>query len=382
MLGLSSLTSDTIRPLRDLICLPKGRHSRSSEAAYQPLFPKLQLSLSNNLLRHVPGELVNLENLTVLTLRNNQVTELPQSMGKLRNLVELNVACNKLRSFPWELLSLVSDGKLTNLNLLPNPLIRPFPAPYQAGSWGFSGNIAGAEQAIAHLEAHLVKLTEEGSTEDELTRFSWLLKIQQVLAVRMANHKIIPSPRRLRNVDGSQRNGSHLIWKKDPIYLGSTPTTFYDFDGTVPRSSHPAPSALPFVSTVASVRGSDLLTIPRDCTSPRQSSVPSLFELALRACGGALQLSKLENYMFEDVPDSIRRMLPEVREVIEEGGRHCSVCRKVYVVPGAEWIEYWHCAPDSLNSGFDELFLPFLRRTCSWICAKEVHIGRQNIRHV
>lgn len=41
-------------------------------------------------------------------------------------------------------------------------------------------------------------------------------------------------------------------------------------------------------------------------------------------------------------------------------GQKCSVCRKIYVVPRTEWLEWW--------SVEGEGGLPFLRRGCSWGC--------------
>src|SRR5262249_49088861 len=98
---------------------------------FEPLRPLLQLFLQKNLLRRLPAELWNLENLTVLSLRNNKLTYIPPSIAHLRHLRELNLACNRLRYLPWELLTLIggevdlnTNGPLLSVTILPNPLFR------------------------------------------------------------------------------------------------------------------------------------------------------------------------------------------------------------------------------------------------------------------
>lgn len=90
------------------------------------------LYLQNNGLNFLPDEIVNLENLQVISVSDNNLTSLPKEIGKLKNLKDiclyknkfeylpkeigdwenlerLDVACNFLKSIPKEI------GKLTKL---------------------------------------------------------------------------------------------------------------------------------------------------------------------------------------------------------------------------------------------------------------------------
>lgn len=87
---------------------------------------QLQLYLSNNLLTRLPGQLLRLESLTVLSLRANKLTELPPAINNLINLHELNVGNNSLRWLPYEIRDLLKR-QLRLFGFHPNPFIRPMP---------------------------------------------------------------------------------------------------------------------------------------------------------------------------------------------------------------------------------------------------------------
>jgi Leucine-rich repeat (LRR) protein len=82
----------------------------------------------------LPGELFNLDRLTVLSLRGSQLYELPLSVGKLSNLKELNLSQIGLRYLPYEILELFSDtGRLNSLHLHPNLFHEPEFPPSDEG---------------------------------------------------------------------------------------------------------------------------------------------------------------------------------------------------------------------------------------------------------
>lgn len=95
---------------------------------FESLLPDLEIYLANNSLSQLPGQLFQLQHLTVLSLRGNNLRELPSAISNLDQLRELNVANNNLRWLPFELRELFGK-KLKSLRLHPNPFIRPVPKP-------------------------------------------------------------------------------------------------------------------------------------------------------------------------------------------------------------------------------------------------------------
>lgn len=82
--------------------------------------------MARNELKRLPGEIFNLENLSVLSVRSNELTELPTSINRLRRLTELNASNNALRTLPFELLELLScPSRIKILHLHPNPFHEP-----------------------------------------------------------------------------------------------------------------------------------------------------------------------------------------------------------------------------------------------------------------
>ncbi|RKP27207.1 hypothetical protein SYNPS1DRAFT_27131 [Syncephalis pseudoplumigaleata] len=103
-----------IGELRHLTVLPPMDHAQH----HQPS-TGLQLFLGFNLLRDLPIELYDLQNMTVLGLQNNQLTEISFRIRQLTRLERLNLCGNQLETLPGELLMLPN---LQSLTVLPNPL--------------------------------------------------------------------------------------------------------------------------------------------------------------------------------------------------------------------------------------------------------------------
>jgi hypothetical protein len=85
------------------------------------LEPRLRLFLGNNLFTKVPSAVLDLRNLRLLSLRNNNLSSIPPGIRDLVNLESLNIAGNQLTELPIEVLDLVSNCRLQELILLPNP---------------------------------------------------------------------------------------------------------------------------------------------------------------------------------------------------------------------------------------------------------------------
>ncbi|KAJ9609115.1 hypothetical protein H2200_006886 [Cladophialophora chaetospira] len=85
------------------------------------LEPRLRIFLANNLFTKVPNPVLGLRNLRFLSLRNNNLHSIPPGIRDLVNLESLNVAGNQLTELPFEILHLVSNCRLQELIIQPNP---------------------------------------------------------------------------------------------------------------------------------------------------------------------------------------------------------------------------------------------------------------------
>ncbi|KAF2842758.1 hypothetical protein M501DRAFT_1012156 [Patellaria atrata CBS 101060] len=353
---LQSISDATIRPLHSLIKHPQVDDRPPSPEGYEPFTPSLKIFLSGNMLRTLPQELFNLDNLTVLSLRNNELTELPPLIFRLRNLVELNIARNLLRWLPWELLHLLGTGKrLKRLTLLPNPFVRGVDLHgtiVKNGYWNIPTTISETEEAIETLEQ---ELSESDSSQHSL-QIAWMLKLLRTFLYRMNRAIKIPGA-----------DIAKTIWKSDPVYLGSSSLAFKGFDGVLDPLSPPWPSSFPAeVTKVPAARMSEDVLHERLKTS---SCVPSLFEISLRECAKH-DLNLVTRYAAE-ASAPVQRALQGASTIKSSGGRICSICGSSYVLARAEWVEYWHYVPEFLTCRPEELFIPFVRQACSLACAKE-----------
>ncbi len=155
--------------------------------------------------------------------------------------------------------------------------------------------------------------------------------------------------------------------------------TFLNIDGSRHSSSPPAPSR------DYTLEGPYLLPAappnykPSPPTSDQVSRVPSLMEVALRACTQSPQLPQLDDLLPPDCPESLPTLLALARRVKTAGGQTCTMCKRSFIIPRTEWIEWWDCTPigDDITdkeAGFKQEIdlqtshIPLLRRGCSWQC--------------
>lgn len=366
-LQLRSISDDLLLPLSHLIRHPKIGSEVPSEEAYEAFTPSLQLYLSSNSLRSLPGAIWNLENLGVLSLRINKLTEISPGIANLKNLKELNLAGNRLRWLPWELLQLVPPkGNLTRLSVTPNPFIKGLSA-YRTTQ--LCDDPVKMQRSIDDLKAELEGDVEDADTKEQLV---WLLKLHESLLQKMQEHASTPDLS--EDVSAPQSPFKPPSWKQEPIFIASTSVTRMDFDGSLERGSPQQPSSTSYEVTtfpVPSVGHAPVDDLPASSTR-----VPSLFELSLRSAGRAVSHPELLRDLLPlDTPPRVLRGLDETAKVHQNGCQKCSVCKREYILPRAEWIEYWHYVPDSLVISAEDAFLPFLRRACSLGCAASVRGG-------
>lgn len=362
-LNLTNLSNRTLRPLRLLVCYAKHLDTEgSSPREYDALIPRLQLFLSSNALTRLPNEIFNLDNLTVLSLRNNNLTELPPSISRLENLVELNVSGNHLRWLPYELLPRLGLGirsSLRRLTVLPNPFAQAIPA--------------GQEANLPHLD--VLDFVGDAPSPTGTTR-GWPLRGQSSRLATwidtlgkhlQASWKMFDLPS--RPMASFDSRGQCVFLKIKPIFVAASPVIYLDNSGLPQRLGAKACSDM----SDDEIRGLFDDPPPPPPVEVR-SPVPSLLELSLQECCSTPSLSHIHSLMPPDAPSHLLAALSTAQTVKETGGKSCSICGRDYIMPRTEWLEYHHYVPDALKCSFSELWIPFLRRGCSWQCTRETEV--------
>lgn len=338
--------------------------------SYLPFTLFLRLYVSGNYLSSLPTELFMLTNLTVLSLRNNGLTELPESIGNLKNLRELNVAGNRLRYLPWSLLPLLGNT-LDRFTVLPNPLFQGlrFSGRLERNrKWSFAKDVEGLRSALKRIHE---KLSKE-QPEDTRQQLRWLSELHGVLIQREELNVVL------------RRRGDPL-WPVRPVFVAVSEPGFYSSDGAPAKGLTVPPSKLTEDISCVPGRTKNQIDWVRNCepTYGRQgrSATPSLFELALRACRRISNLEALPNILAAEATEPVAAALREAHlAAMDPIERKCAFCEGSYVLPRAEWIEYWHYVPDTSVVSADELFLPFLKRACSEQCAVGIVVRHAHTR--
>ncbi|KAM0187259.1 hypothetical protein ACHAPI_011255 [Fusarium lateritium] len=322
-MGLEDVSNDTISPLSQFACIPIV----TKDVAFEQKDPELKIYMAQNRLARVPGAIFDLTYLTILSLRHNKLTELPPAIAKLRHLKELNVSQNRLRHLPVELLDLfASDSKLDTLVVHPNPFWQP------------DQNL---EQAEDQPDNMLFSYTES----------------EPFSTPHLVSRALGRTPLQLSDTTGRIFSSFKFPTDHRKIIL--------PVDDGEPEFS---PS-----SSVSSMTESQRLE--------GASHVPSLLETALRACYSSTQLSEMP-YYFPEGLNHLRKLLERAQRQKEAGGLTCSRCRKLMVIPTAEWVEWREVrtckeikqenssvvrmTPLSMAEG--EKTVPFIHRGCSWRC--------------
>ena len=367
-LGLAELPDATLKPLHQLI---RPSHTDltqpPSEDEFTPLTPSIKLFLSGNQLTSLPSELFRLTNIAVLSLRNNELSDIPPCIGRLSNLTELNVAQNTIKCLPSEMLDLMHcRGAHRQIIVRPNPLVDPIdefrgPSP-------LSGKFkASPEEFNEHLSrwgetdgAFFQQMKHWYSEADE----PWSMRHELELRLKLGRL------RRMKYVEGESRAGRKLeLCKEELVYLASSAVRFFDVDGSACRTA-----------TISGIGNEDqrLVAVVDPLAdapaSSKTSNAPALFELALRAAQSTFNLHDL-NDLPDDTPQTVTAALQQAAKGAEYGNESCSVCSEPFVIARAEWIEYWFNGYPSQQHLTPETTLPFLRRVCSWRCARPHELG-------
>lgn len=303
----------------------------------------LKIFLASNNLKALPGELLNLDRLTVLSLRGNQIHELPPGIGNLHNLLELNISQNRMQYLPFEILNLFSDTyRLQSFTIHPNPFHEP---RYPSQEF------------------------EESVEED-------------IQCKTGPGNRMRPRRGAVCCVSPDQRRRSwHPQWKV--TYKARTEVRFLDTNGAHlkgPTFSSRTPFGLRI--PVANVGNNPTPPTTRgNCLS----RAPSLLELALTACSP--HLPALHSMLPDTYPEHLPRLLTAASAKKESGGTKCTICKRSFIIPRTEWIEWWQITSMAEGKGMAsaasplrqienerdvvESMVPLMRRGCSWLCLPE-----------
>ena len=257
-----------------------------------------------------------------LILTNNKLQSLPGEVYKLTNLTTLSARNNQLTDISPSIANL---QKLQELNLSVNKLRY---LPYEI------------------LELCKVKLTG--------------LRIQ-------SNPFLEPFFGRWNYSESFLSDDAFMEWlhAKGPTLRARSAVAYFDAFGNICRGSCPAPSR-----TQEYLYPPDTPWSPSGLKSHHSTTrIPSLAELSLRACQGFGFLEDFAaNSASEELfPESIIPLLQEAWTTQDAGGKLCSVCKRSYVIPRTEWLEWW-----SHFTTLNPMVKPFIRRGCSWACIPDL----------
>lgn len=89
----------------------------------------------------------------------------------------------------------------------------------------------------------------------------------------------------------------------------------------------------------------------------------------------------------EPYPEYFPELLATVVAKKESGATKCTICKRDFIIPRTEWIEWWEIAKCADDKGvtsaasplrqkenerdFVERMVPLMRRGCSWLCVPE-----------
>ena len=322
------------------------------EGVFSRLEPRLKIFLASNELRTLPGELFNIDRLTVLSLRGNQLQELPPRIGNLTDLKELNLSQNGLRYLPFEILDLFSDtSRLNSLHLHPNPFHVPQFPP---------------SQEVEEVE-----------------------EVQYKIGLGNRNFTCLPKRRNaICCVSPDQRRRSwHAQWKIS--YQARTEIRYLDINGTLLKGPNfPSNQDSGLQHNAIPVADVDNFPGPPKPRGNAISRAPSLLEVALNACSRTPQFPFLTASLYEDIPEHIPEILANAVLKKESGGSKCTICKRNFFIPRTEWIEWWEIAkvlnPGTVQASAAsplrqmenerdvlESMVPLIRRGCSWLCVPE-----------
>ena len=114
---------------------------------------------------------------------------------------------------------------------------------------------------------------------------------------------------------------------------------------------------------------------------PEASFSRSLTQATLLSCSKRQNLVELPEWLLDDLPPTVRKLLELACEVQESGGRLCTKCRREMVITRKQWTEWWSMSTCHVNgtgntSSSDKVY-PFLRRQCGLACTERTRTSQE-----
>lgn len=297
-LPYEALPNYLLSPLQAFTKIPPIHEPPASQEAYESLEPHLRIFLSNNILTSIPSELFNLSTLSVLSVRQNRLTEIPAAIGKLANLSELNVGGNQLEVLAWEILEMMEPHKGNLVKFC------PFPNPFRRFHEREMIHPASIRRRKGYIPGKVVRIRSPTGTESIAKQVA---KSSVTLFDRSGMTHRLPANMRAKTAVAGTADASNAL-------LGAARTQ------SLVELSLRATTKLPYFSDLARE-----LTAA-STTSPAES-------------GHSLA-----------PPENLTRFLTLASNVVEAGGQHCPTCGKAFIIPRAEWIEWWDLLPQHITS--------------------------------
>ncbi|KAF1954027.1 hypothetical protein CC80DRAFT_369227, partial [Byssothecium circinans] len=338
-----------------------------TERQYRPFTVALYINLASNSLSRLAPSVFHMEHLNSLILRDNQIKTLPPQIAHLRTLRELDLSRNKLEYLPAEILDLhQSPTRLLRLQLLGNPLLEPI-----------RGREGGRRKELANLHRLHHNSLQGGNPRKPMycglqggdrAISMWVLRSAE------ATFPLYQGSKHHRHCPPINATGLVL-----PKLMAHTLPSYYDQSGHLVENSPPPPSS----------GGSDFPVILHSSTFGAYGVPEFIFEPSKRSKVFSFLTMSIHEALAhpDDTPDDVRYGLT----VNEDGGdpypippqaerllsaadnnmatifkkfRTCHCCGKDYIMPRAEWIEFWHN-----HKSID--CLPVKVQVCSWGCVPD-----------
>lgn len=236
-------------------------------------------------------------------------------------------AGNQIRYLPFELLALLGGNK--QITIRPNPLIE-----------------------VNNLLAPTTSDIETPQDEDHLGS----AQLQdRSLSARLNAHLELGRSLRARHAEERRIAGDEVATdtREELIYLASSSVRYFDAVGMPWR------------------RSDESYEIVFGHAASTASKSPSLFELVLRCAQREYNLAGLPIH----IPAAVSTALNKAAKDVEVGNQRCTTCNREFIIPRAEWMEYWFSGPPTQAALTQDAILPFLRKACSWACAETTAVG-------
>ncbi|CCT61102.1 hypothetical protein IAQ61_001658 [Plenodomus lingam] len=353
------------------------------EGQFRSLEPEIYINLADNKLRRLSPKLFQIQHLTTLIIRFNNIEELPQGMNQLKNLKTLDVSCNKLRSLPFELLALLKPfGSLERVHTMSNPVLEPMTTarfleypPLESPDVALHSDVVKPlNYDRAEASEKLPILYDGLAASSDLEREVWRIRYLESWADPFGAHDDARKNADKENMCSYRHHPSLPLNQVSPLtprFMARTPVSYFDHTGSLIQGSPSPPiTGKPLSVIVQTNRGA--YGVPSSFFEPpSKPAVPPLSAMALHS---VLKARHFDNQTVEDIHDMLIDPTAEIPRSIEalfaraidnnRGGwgefRECHLCSKEYVVPRAEWVEFWSAGP--------ALFHPFQVKVCSWAC--------------